>query len=92
MGLLPDVQPTVPKPDFPKMAPPATVAKDEPGALGLSTVESVPDLTAVVADLSEKVNAKTAKRFGDPLLPDSVLKDSMSNLQRLVDFSSPASV
>ena len=38
------------------------------------------------------VNLKTAKRFGDPLVPDSVLKDSMSNLQRLVDFSSPASV
>ncbi|NKE57034.1 hypothetical protein FXN61_09365 [Lentzea sp. PSKA42] len=92
MGLLPDVQPNVPKPDFPKMAPPSTIAKDEPGALGLSTVESVPDLSSVVSDLTQKVNDKTAKRFGDSLLPDSVLKDSMSNLQRLVDFSSPASV
>ncbi|MFC3897248.1 glycosyltransferase [Lentzea rhizosphaerae] len=92
MGLLPDVKPNVPKPDFPKMAPPSTIVKDQPGALGLSVVESVPDLSNVVSKLTEDVNAKTAKRFGDPLLPDSVLKDSMSNLQRLVDFSSPASV
>ncbi|GAA3666980.1 hypothetical protein GCM10022267_61780 [Lentzea roselyniae] len=92
MGLLPDVQPSVPRPDFPKMAPPSTVAKDQPGALGLSVVESAPDLSGVVAQLTQDVNAKTAKRFGDPLLPDSVLRDSMSNLQRLVDFSSPASV
>ncbi|GGU57693.1 glycosyltransferase [Lentzea flava] len=92
MGLLPDVQPNVPKPEFPKMAPPATVNKGEPGSLGLSTVESVPDLSDVVTKLTADVNAKTAKRFGDPLVPDSVLRDSMSTLQRLVDFSSPASV
>ncbi len=92
MGLLPDVQPNVPKPDFPKMAPPATVAKDEPSALGLSVVESVPDLNGVVTKLTQDVNQNTAKRFGGKLVPSSVLKDSMSNLQRLVDFSSPASV
>ncbi|HEX7306628.1 hypothetical protein [Lentzea sp.] len=92
MGLLPDVKPDVPKPALPSMAPPATVADGEPGALGLSTVESVPDLSGVVTDLAQRVNAATTKRFGGTLLPDSVLKDSMSNMQRLVDFSSPASV
>ncbi len=92
MGLLPNVTPNVPKPDFPRMAPPSTVVDGEPGALGLSTVESVPDLSSVVADLTQKVNDKTARRFGDPLVPNSVLKDSMSNLQRIVDLSSPASV
>ncbi|MFB9600261.1 toxin glutamine deamidase domain-containing protein [Saccharothrix longispora] len=92
LGVLPNVAPTVGSPDFGGMAPPKTLAKDEPGSLGLSAVDKVPDLSAAVDDLVTQVNAKTSKRFGDPLVPDSVLKDSMNNLQRLVDFSSPASV
>ncbi|MBY8851309.1 hypothetical protein K7G98_24420, partial [Saccharothrix sp. MB29] len=92
LGVLPNVAPTVGSPDFGGMAPPKTLAKDEPGSLGLSAVDKVPDLSAAVDDLVAQVNAKTSKRFGDPLVPDSVLKDSMNNLQRLVDFSSPASV
>ncbi|MER5267743.1 hypothetical protein ABTZ99_37160 [Actinosynnema sp. NPDC002837] len=92
MGVLPNVKPDVSTPSFPTMAPPRTLAVDEPGALGLSAVEQVPDLNGVVTDLIADVNQKTGKLFGDPLVPDSVLKDSMNNLQRLVDFSSPTSV
>ncbi|NUT95798.1 MAG: hypothetical protein HOY78_27615, partial [Saccharothrix sp.] len=92
LGVLPDVKPDVAPPKFPTMAPPRTLAVGEPGSLGLSIVEQVPDLTDVVTDLIADVNQKTGKRFGDPLVPDSVLADSMNNLQRLVDFSSPTSV
>ncbi|GAA1278452.1 glycosyltransferase [Saccharothrix xinjiangensis] len=92
LGVLPDVKPDVPPPAFPTLAPPRTLAVGEPGSLGLSAVERVPDLGGVVNDLVADVNRKTGKRFGDPLVPDSVLKDSMNNLQRLVDFSSPTSV
>ncbi|WP_158844492.1 hypothetical protein [Saccharothrix deserti] len=92
LGVLPNVSPNVPPPAFPRMAPPKTLATGEPGSLGLSTVDKVPDLSGVVNDLIADVNQKTSKRFGDPLVPDSVLEDSMNNLQRLVDFSSPTSV
>ncbi|KJK42346.1 hypothetical protein UK23_37605, partial [Lentzea aerocolonigenes] len=92
LGVLPKVESTVPKPDFPKMAPPSTVAVGEPGALGLSTVESVPNLSGVVNDLTSQLSTNTKKFGSDALIPDSVLKDSMSNLQRIVDLNSPASV
>ncbi|MEV6716030.1 glycosyltransferase [Lentzea sp. NPDC051208] len=92
MGVLPRVAPNVPKPDFPKMAPPSTVAPGEPGALGLSNVEKVPDLSAAVNELTTKLSTNTKKFGSDPLIPDSVLKDSMSNLQRIVDLNSPSSV
>ena len=92
LGALPTVAPNVPKPDFPAMAPPATVAPGEPGALGLSNVESVPDLSSVVNDLTSRLSANTKKFGSDSLIPDSVLKDSMSNLQRIVDLNSPTSV
>ncbi|WP_153278786.1 hypothetical protein [Saccharothrix syringae] len=91
LGVLPKVAPSVPA-VFPGMAPPRTLAAGEPGSLGLSAVEDVPDLSGLVDDLIGQVNDRTAKRFGDPLVPDSVLKDSMNNLQRLVDFGSPTSV
>ncbi|WP_447004374.1 hypothetical protein ACRAKI_32880 [Saccharothrix isguenensis] len=90
--LLPDVTPNVPPAVVPGMVPPRMLADGEPGSLGLSTVDQVPDMSGVVTDLIADVNRKTAKRFGDPLVPDSVLEDSMNNLQRLVDFSSPTSV
>ncbi|MGW4210665.1 glycosyltransferase [Lentzea sp. NPDC004789] len=92
LGALPTVAPNVPKPDFPQMAPPATVAPGEPGALGLSNVESVPDLSGVVNDLTNQLSVNTKKFGSDSLIPDSVLKDSMSNLQRIVDLNSPTSV
>ncbi|MET8762365.1 hypothetical protein [Lentzea sp. NPDC004782] len=92
LGVLPTVAPNVSKPDFPKMAPPATVAPGEPGALGLSNVESVPDLSSVVNDLTTQLSTNTRKFGSDSLIPDSVLKDSMSNLQRIVDLNSPTSV
>ncbi|MFD5830399.1 hypothetical protein ACFWGZ_33385, partial [Lentzea sp. NPDC060358] len=92
LGALPKVAPNVPKPDFPKMAPPSTVAPNEPGALGLSNVEKVPDLSAAVNDLTGQLSANTKKFGSDALIPDSVLKDSMSNLQRIVDLNSPSSV
>ncbi|WP_329792503.1 glycosyltransferase [Lentzea sp. DG1S-22] len=92
MGVLPRVAPNVPKPDFPKMAPPSTVAPGEPGALGLSNVEKVPDLSAAVNELTTKLSTNTKKFGSDALIPDSVLKDSMSNLQRIVDLNSPSSV
>ncbi|WP_170176211.1 glycosyltransferase [Lentzea flaviverrucosa] len=92
LGLLPTVRPTVPEPDFPAMAPPSTVTEGEPGALGLSDVESVPDLSGVVHDLAEQLRANTKKFGSDSLVPDSVLKDSMSNFQRIVDLSSSSTV
>ncbi|MFS8102400.1 hypothetical protein LFM09_35275 [Lentzea alba] len=92
LGALPTVAPNVPKPDFPKMAPPSTVAVGEPGALGLSTVESLPNLGGVVNDLTNQLATNTKKFGSDALIPDSVLKDSMSNLQRIVDLNSPTSV
>ncbi|SDO71642.1 hypothetical protein [Lentzea jiangxiensis] len=92
MGVLPKVAPNVPKPDFPKMAPPSTVAPGEPGALGLSNVEKVPDLSSAVNELTTKLSTNTKKFGSDALIPDSVLKDSMSNLQRIVDLNSPSSV
>ncbi|MDT7788331.1 MAG: large repetitive protein, partial [Pseudonocardiales bacterium] len=92
LGALPTVESSVPKPDFPKMAPPSTVAVGEPGALGLSTVESVPNLSGVVNDLTNQLSVNTKKFGSDSLIPDSVLKDSMSNLQRIVDLNSPTSV
>ncbi|ANZ39951.1 hypothetical protein BBK82_31820 [Lentzea guizhouensis] len=92
LGALPTVAPNVPKPDFPELAPPAAVAAHEPGALGLSNVESVPDLSGVVSNLTTELSAKTKKFGSDSLIPDSVLKDSMSNLQRIVDLNSPTSV
>jgi hypothetical protein len=92
LGVLPKVESSVPKPDLPKMAPPSTVAVGEPGALGLSNVESVPNLSGVVNDLTAKLATNTKKFGSDSLIPDSVLKDSMSNLQRIVDLNSPASV
>ncbi|MGZ3146146.1 hypothetical protein ACVDFE_29960 [Lentzea chajnantorensis] len=92
MGVLPKVAPNVPKPEFPKMAPPSTVAPGEPGALGLSNVEKVPDLSAAVNELTTKLSTNTKKFGSAPLIPDSVLKDSMSNLQRIVDLNSPSSV
>ncbi len=87
MGLLEDVPPHDP-PDHGKMQPPKRLNPGEPGGLGLSLVDGVPDLSPVVAQLATIVNRNTGGR----LIPDSVLDDSMRNLQRLVDLTSPASV
>ncbi|WP_461121209.1 scabin-related ADP-ribosyltransferase [Saccharothrix stipae] len=87
MGLLDDVPPHN-SPDHGRMRPPKRLNPGEPGGLGLSLVDDVPDLSPVVAQLATVVNQNTKGR----LIPDSVLDDSMRNLQRLVDLTSPASV
>ncbi|MEU4446658.1 toxin glutamine deamidase domain-containing protein [Actinosynnema sp. NPDC050801] len=87
MGLLDDVPPHD-SPDHGRMRPPKRLNPGEPGGLGLSLVDDVPDLSTVVAQLTTVVNQNTRGR----LIPDSVLDDSMRNLQRLVDLTSPTSV
>ncbi|QTR01505.1 hypothetical protein J7S33_19175, partial [Saccharothrix algeriensis] len=91
MGLLQDVG-VAPAPAPDRMLPPKRLTPDQPSSLGLSLVEDVPDLSAVVTDLVGKVNADTKGRVGPGLVPGSVLKDSMRNLRRLVDLTSPTSV
>ncbi|NUT93907.1 MAG: hypothetical protein HOY78_17995, partial [Saccharothrix sp.] len=85
MGLLPDVKQPAPV-DHGTMQPPKRLNPNEPGALGLSLVDKAPDLSATVRNLAADVNKNTK------LIPDSVLDDSMGNLQRLVDLTSPTSV
>ncbi|OKI38784.1 hypothetical protein A6A25_00785 [Saccharothrix sp. CB00851] len=87
MGLLEDVPPHT-SPDHGSMRPPKRLNPGEPGGLGLSVVDDVPDLSPVVAQLTTVVNQNTRGK----LVPDSVLDDSMRNLQRLVDLTSPTSV
>ncbi|XVV03121.1 hypothetical protein ACQPW3_38225 [Actinosynnema sp. CA-248983] len=85
MGLLPDVKQPEPA-KHGTMQPPKRLTPNEPGALGLSLVDKAPDLSATVKDLAAQVNKDTK------LIPDSVLDDSMGNLQRLVDLTSPTGV
>ncbi|PSL54620.1 papain fold toxin 1 (glutamine deamidase) of polymorphic toxin system [Saccharothrix carnea] len=87
MGLLEDVPPHT-SPDHGSMRPPKRLNPGEPGGLGLGVVDDVPDLSPVVAQLATVVNQDTRGK----LIPDSVLDDSMRNLQRLVDLTSPTSV
>ncbi|MFD1151518.1 glycosyltransferase, partial [Saccharothrix hoggarensis] len=82
MGLLPPL-PGHTSPTFGSMEPPRMLAQDEPGALGLSLVDEMPDLSTLVPDLRADL-----RRLGPELLPESVLDDSMHNLQRLVDLAS----
>ncbi|MFE2750719.1 hypothetical protein ACFXGA_01825 [Actinosynnema sp. NPDC059335] len=91
MGLLPDVNPPAPKvPDA--MQAPKRVASGAPSALGLSAVDKAPDLSGLVSSLITQANGRTGDWRGGKLVPDSVLDDSMHNLQRMVDFTSPTSV
>ncbi|TQM82672.1 outer membrane protein TolC [Saccharothrix saharensis] len=92
LGVLPNVQPKTPPPAFGTMTPPATLTPDHPSSLGLSTLDTAPDLSGVVSGLIKDLNEQTGGRFKSDLVPDSVLKDSMNNFQRLVDFTSPTSV
>ncbi|WP_433265522.1 toxin glutamine deamidase domain-containing protein [Actinosynnema sp. CS-041913] len=91
MDLLPDVPPHDP-PEFGDMRGPKRLAPNQPSSLGLSLVDDVPDMSKVVSDLTAAVNQQTQGRIGSGLIPDSVLDDSMRNLRRLVDFTSPTSV
>ncbi|HEX6343746.1 hypothetical protein [Umezawaea sp.] len=86
MGLLPPL-PAHTTPPMGAMTPPATLKPGEPGALGLGLVESVPNLSGLVPELRTNLGA-----LGTDLMPPSVLKDSMNNLQRLTDLTSDASV
>ncbi|MCC8248642.1 hypothetical protein [Saccharothrix luteola] len=92
LGVLPKVQPSTPPPAFGTMAPPASVTPDRPSSLGLSTLDTAPDLSGMVSGLITDLNERTSGPFKSDLVPDSVLKDSMNNFQRLVDFTSPTSV
>ncbi|NUS62868.1 MAG: hypothetical protein HOQ46_04390, partial [Saccharothrix sp.] len=92
LGVLPDVQPKTPPPTFGTMTPPATLTQDNPSSLGLSTLDTAPDLSSLVPGLINDLNTRTGGVFKSDLVPDSVLKDSMNNFQRLVDFTSPTSV
>jgi hypothetical protein len=89
-GVLPK-RPAHTPPPMGTMAPPATLKPGEPGALGLSLVEKVPDLSSLVPNLQSDLQGKLGKA-GKDLLPDSVLKDTMNNLQRMTDLTSDASV
>ncbi|MBB5806041.1 hypothetical protein F4560_005809 [Saccharothrix ecbatanensis] len=91
LGVLPNVKPTTPPPVFGTMTPPATLTPDNPSSLGLSTLDTAPDLTGMVSGLINDLNRQTGGPFKSDLVPDSVLKDSMNNFQRLVDFTSPTS-
>ncbi|HWO68190.1 MAG TPA: hypothetical protein VNO31_49975, partial [Umezawaea sp.] len=86
MGLLPPRADHT-TPPMGTMNPPATLKPGEPGALGLGLVEKVPNLSGLVPDLRANLGA-----LGADLMPPSVLKDSMNNLQRLTDLTSEASV
>ncbi|WP_033436840.1 hypothetical protein [Saccharothrix sp. NRRL B-16314] len=92
LGVLPDVKPKTPPPAFGTMTPPATLTPDNPSSLGLSALETPPDLSGMVTGLINDLNTRTSGPFKSDLVPDSVLKDSMNNFQRLVDFASPTSV
>ncbi|ROP40042.1 hypothetical protein [Saccharothrix texasensis] len=92
LGVLPKVQPKTPPPTFGTMAPPATLTQDQPSSLGLSTLDTAPNLSGMVSGLITDLNQQTSGRFKSDLVPDSVLEDSMNNFQRLVDFTSPTSV
>ncbi|MBB5955033.1 hypothetical protein FHS29_001603 [Saccharothrix tamanrassetensis] len=71
-----------------KLAPPKSLRPDQPGSLGLGMIEKLPhDLPKLVDDL-----AADLKKNGTDLIPPSVLDDSMNNLRRLVDLTSPTSV
>ncbi|MEV0678359.1 toxin glutamine deamidase domain-containing protein [Actinosynnema sp. NPDC050436] len=91
MGLLEDVPPHT-SPDFGAMKAPKRLDAGQPSSLGLGTVDDVPDLSRVVGDLTKALHDRTSGRTSAGLVPDSVLKDSMRNLRRLVDLTSPTSV
>ncbi|MBY8848330.1 hypothetical protein K7G98_06700 [Saccharothrix sp. MB29] len=92
MGLLPHVDQPPPR-SFGELGGPKRLGpRGGPAALGLSLVHDAPDLSATVADLVTQADRNTRSLLKERLVPESVLDDSMSNLQRLVDFASPTSI
>jgi hypothetical protein len=85
MGLLPKLPERAASPDV-SVAPPSSVRPGQPSSLGLGVVEDLPDTAGLVADLRAQLGDRGAK-----LMPDSVLDDSMNNLRRLLDLTSPES-
>lgn len=85
LGLLPPAPATTPVPGT--MTPPAMLRPDEPSSLGLGVVEEAPNLTGLVHNASTELG-----KLGSRLLPQSVLNDSMNNLQRMLDLTSDDSV
>ncbi|GAA3842672.1 hypothetical protein GCM10022243_06380 [Saccharothrix violaceirubra] len=96
MGLIPAVPPhtsaVTARMQPPKLFSPAPATNTAPNAvapvnLGLSHIETVPDLSPLVPELRAELG-----RLGTELMPPSVLDDSMNNFQRMVDLTSESSV
>ncbi|MFT7839923.1 toxin glutamine deamidase domain-containing protein [Saccharothrix sp. BKS2] len=92
MDLLPHVDQPPPRRFGPLGGPKRLDPRGGPAALGLSLVHDAPDLSVTVADLVAQADRNTRSLLRERLVPGSVLDDSMSNLQRLVDFTSPTSI
>lgn len=83
-GLLPPLEPrTAPPGD---LTSPALVGAQS-SSLGAAVVEDAPDLSRLIRDARAQLG-----RTGDKLLPKSVLDDSMNNLQRSLDLTTPESI
>ncbi|MBB4967460.1 hypothetical protein [Saccharothrix violaceirubra] len=86
LGVLADT--SAPPSKVGEIAPPPMLGANEPGSLGLGMIDKMPDN---LSNLVPELTANLAK-LGTDLMPPSVLDDSMNNLQRLVDLTSPTSV
>ncbi|MER7859245.1 hypothetical protein ABTX61_09090, partial [Amycolatopsis japonica] len=85
-GLLP-AKPAGPRKRDDRLAPPSTLQRGKPSALGLGAVEQLPDLSDLVPKLSAALTKAEV-----PLLPGASLYDAMNNWSRLNDLVSASGV